>query len=327
MEDLIVGFSNQLENAFEIFNRYSFKQKRKRITTVAFCGMGGSGIGGRIVAKWIENEIKVPITFLENYAIPNWIDHDTLVIASSYSGNTEETLSAVNLCKERGAQIICITSGGALYEFCDQQKLDCILLPPGLPPRAALGYSLVPQVGVLVYMELIQKTTFNQLLKCADFLRTHQNDIKQIAKDIVPIINHTNVVIYAETPYESVAVRGKQQLNENSKYLCRHNTIPEMNHNELLGWGCGDSGHSAIFLYNSGMHPQNSKRFALTHEIVSKKTERTLMVHAKGSNQVEQSMYLIHLLDWLSLYLGYERGQDIVEIDNINYLKEKLANK
>jgi glucose/mannose-6-phosphate isomerase len=95
----------------------------------------------------------------------------------------------------------------------------------------------------------------------------------------------------------------------------------------LLGWGCGDSNHSALFLYTSGMHTQNAKRFALTREIVANNTERTLLIDAKGTNRIEQSIYLIHLLDWLSLYLGYERGQDIVEIDNINYLKQQLAKK
>jgi glucose/mannose-6-phosphate isomerase len=327
MEQLISGFSTQLEHAFEIFNQYPFKQNNEEISQVVFCGMGGSGIGGRIVAQWVEQEIQVPITFIQNYEIPNWINKSTLVIASSYSGNTEETLEAVRCCQNRGARIICISSGGGLRAFCNQYNLDCILIPSGLPPRAALGFSLVQQLGILVYHGLIEKKVFQQLHGCIEFLKIHQSAIKQIANEAVPVINHTNVVIYSEASYESVAIRGKQQMNENSKFLCRHNTIPEMNHNELLGWGCGDSNHSALFLYTSGMHTQNSKRFALTREIVANKTERTMLIDAKGTNQIEQSMYLIHLLDWLSLYLGYERGQDIVEIDNINYLKQQLAKK
>jgi glucose/mannose-6-phosphate isomerase len=325
MEKLMLEFSSQLEEAFTIAQRYSFQHRVNSVSNIVFCGMGGSGIGGRIVGQWIENEVELPVTFIQNYDIPNWINANTLVIASSYSGDTEETLSAVKACLQRGAHVLCITSGGALSTWCAQHDLDCIHIPSGLPPRAALGYSLVQQLAVLVNFGLIQPTLLQQLEHSAEFLRKHQQEIQRMAKDTVSVVNDTNVVIYAEASFESVAIRGKQQFNENSKYLCRHHAIPEMNHNELLGWGGGDSSYSALFLFTAGMHRQNEKRFKLTHEIVSMKTNRIATVQAKGANRVEQSMYLIHFLDWLSLYLGYERGQDIVQIDNINYLKQELA--
>jgi glucose/mannose-6-phosphate isomerase len=325
MEELITKFGDQLEESFKIARNYTFKHKISPITNVVFTGMGGSGIGSKIVAQWIEKEIKVPVTFVQNYEIPSWVQAGCLVIASSYSGNTEETLSSVKLSHERGAHIVGICSGGELAAFCAQHNMDCILVPPGLPPRSALAYSLVQQLSILIWHKLISEAAYVQLNACNAFLVQHQTEIKQLAKEIVPTINNTNLVIYAEANYESVAVRAKQQINENSKFLCRHHSIPEMNHNELLGWGCGNSNHAALFLYTAGMHRQNSKRFELTREIVSRKTDKVLSLYAKGANQIEQSMYLIHLLDWVSLYLGYERNEDVVEIENINYLKEELA--
>lgn len=325
MEELINNFNDQLEESFRISSHYTFKHRAKQIKNVVFIGMGGSGIGSKLVAQWIEKEIKIPITFVQNYEIPSWINQESLVIASSYSGNTEETITSVKLCHDQGAHIVSICSGGELADFCTLHNLDCILVPPGLPPRAALAYSLVQQLSILIWHELISDVTFSQLATCPKFLSQHRTEIKQLAKNIVPIINNTNLVIYAEANYESVAIRAKQQLNENSKFLCRHNSIPEMNRNELLGWGCGNSQHAALLLYTDGMHPQNAKRFELTREIISKKTEKVLSIFSMGTNQIEQSMYLIHLLDWVSLYLGYERGEDVVEIENINYLKEELA--
>jgi glucose/mannose-6-phosphate isomerase len=325
MEELINTFGAQLEESFSIARNYKFKHNSKQITNVVFTGMGGSGIGSKLVAQWIEKEISIPITFIQNYDIPGWVNSSSLVIASSYSGNTEETISSVKLCHEKGAQIVGICSGGDLASFCSLHNLDCIVVPPGLPPRAALAYSLVQQLNILKWYDLISEISYTQLLACTNFLDRYRSEIKEIAKSIVPTINNTNLVIYAEANYEAVAIRAKQQINENSKFLCRHNVLPEMNHNELLGWGCGSSDHSAIFLYTEGMHRQNIKRFELTRELVSRKTTKVISIFSKGSNQIEQSMYLIHLLDWVSLYLGYEREEDVVEIENINYLKEELA--
>ena len=232
MKELIDNFSKQLFEAVEIALKQDFINERSTIKNVVFTGMGGSGIGSKIVAQWIEKEIKVPITFVQNYEIPSCISRDTLVIATSYSGNTEE--------------------------------------------------------------------------------------IKLKAQEIVKVINHTNPVIYAEYPYESVAIRGKQQINENGKYLCRYHTIPEMNHNELLGWGSGNENHSAIFLYNSDMNSSNLKRFELTQKIIEKQTTNVIAIHSRGNNQIEESIYFIHLLDWTSYYLGIEK---------INFLKKELALK
>ena len=325
MKELIDNFSKQLTEAIEIAAKQDFKSSRSLISNVVFTGMGGSGIGARIVAQWIEKEINVPITFVQNYEIPSWINKNTLIIATSYSGNTEETLSSIEKCLKIGAEVVGICSGGKLKDICEQNQLDCIIVPKGFPPRAALAYSLAQQLIILTKFKLISSRSFDELKNCSEFLNKYKEEIKLKAKEIVKVINNTNSVIYAESPYESVAIRGKQQFNENGKYLCRYHVIPEMNHNELLGWGSGDENHSAIFLYNGDMNTSNLKRFKLTQKIIENQTKNVISVISRGENQIEESMYFIHILDWTSYYLGNERGVDVMEIEKIDFLKTELS--
>lgn len=325
MKELIENFSQQIIEAISIAKKQNLRTKSEGISNVVFIGMGGSGIGSRIVAQLVEQEIKFPISFIQNYQVPAWIDKNTLVIATSYSGNTEETLSALEKCIQKGSRIIGICSGGRLLGICNQNQFDVVIVPPGYPPRAALAYSVVLQLYVLKILELISEKCIIQINNCSEFLTENQEKIQLKAKEVVQVINGTTPVIYAETPYESVAIRGKQQFNENSKYLCRYHVLPEMNHNELLGWASADSSHSAIFLYNSDMNDNNFQRFELTRKIIEEKTNNIISIYAKGENQMEQTFYLINILDWSSYYLGVERGIDVMEIEKIDYLKSKLA--
>jgi glucose/mannose-6-phosphate isomerase len=325
MEKLIQEFPAQLRESVEIAQKVNLQIPSKKFSNIVVCGLGGSGIGARIVSQWLEEELQIPFTIVQNYTIPKFIDANTLVIGSSYSGNTEETISAVTACKERGAEIVGISSGGTLMAFCANNNFNFIQVPGGLPPRAALGYSIVQLVKVLESYKLISSECFNEFLPTAAFLEAHTSEIQEIAREMVNIINNTTNVLYAEAPYESVALRGKQQFNENGKFLCRYHVIPEMNHNELLGWGSGSQNDSVIFLQTEDMHPSNKKRFELTREIVSKKTDKVISVHAKGSNKMERSMYLIYVLDWASNYLGLARNEDVTEIRTIDYLKGELA--
>lgn len=325
MKELISKFNEQLREAIEIALRQKFINHPRKINNIVFTGMGGSGIGSRIVAQWIEKEIKVPITFVQNYEIPSWISRDTLVIATSYSGNTEETLSSIEKCIKTGAIVVGICSGGKLRDMCIENQLDCIIIPKGFPPRAALAYSLAQQLIVLIKFNLISWNSIYELTNCSDFIAKHEEEIKLKAQEIVKIINNTNPVIYAEFPYEGVAIRGKQQFNENGKFLCCYNVIPEMNHNELLGWDSGNQSHSALFLYNSDMNSSNLKRFELTQKIIENQTKNVIAIHSRGKNKIEESIYFIHILDWASYYLGIERGADVMEIDKIDFLKNQLA--
>lgn len=325
MKQLIANFPVQLTESLAIASEKTIKQPVTNIDHVVLCGMGGSGIGGSILSKWIEQEINVPVVLCQNYVLPRFVNPHSLVIGSSYSGNTEETLSAFQAAHQIGAQLIGITSGGTLKSFCDSHGYDTIVVPGGLPPRSALAYSLAPLMEVFVQFGLVSAARKNELAAIPDFLGKHQEQLEQEGKKIALAINNTTTVIYSEINYEAVAIRGKQQINENGKYLCRYHVIPEMNHNELVGWACGNDQHSALFLSAEDMHPSNRKRFELTKAIVSAKTKNVITLEAQGSNFIERSLYLIHLLDWVSYYLGIERNEDVVEVRVIDFLKAELA--
>lgn len=325
MKQLITEFPTQLTESLAIAAKKSLQQSNNPIEHVLLCGMGGSGIGASILSKWIEQDIHVPVIQCQNYVIPKFIGANTLVIGSSYSGNTEETLSAVQAAHEQGARIIGITSGGALKAFCDANGYDTIVVPGGLPPRAALAYSLAPLMEIFVQTGLVPAERKKELEAAPDFIRQHQATLEQQGEEVAQLINNTNAVIYSEVNYEAVAIRGKQQINENGKYLCRYHVIPEMNHNELVGWACGNDQHAAVFLSASDMHPSNRKRFDLTKDIIAKKTAKTITLEAQGTNFIERSIYLIHVLDWVSYYLGIQRNEDVVEVRVIDFLKAELA--
>lgn len=324
MELLIENFPQQLTESLAIAANATL-QPSKTIQNVLLCGMGGSGIGASIVSGWLANELNVPVSICQNYIIPNFVNEHTLVIGTSYSGNTEETLSALNDCLKRGAQIVGITSGGQLQQFCKDHGFEQINVPGGLPPRAALAYSLAPLLSIFHQKGLVSNESLEQLALVPDFLEKYQLTCKAEGRKIAELVNEKNVVIYAEAPYEATAIRGKQQINENGKYLCRYHVIPEMNHNELVGWACGTNDQAVVFLENKDMHPSNKKRFDLTRSIIEAKTNSTIRIVAEGGNPIEQTMYLIHILDWTSFYLGKIRSEDVVEVKVIDFLKAELA--
>lgn len=325
MKTRILNFPCQLSEAIEIINRSTIQKPQHTITSVVICGLGGSGIGAKLVSEWVDQSINVPIGLCQNYTLPKFVGKETLVIVCSYSGNTEETLFALSEAIEKKAHIIGITSGGQLKSICESNHFDFIQLPAGFPPRAALAYSIVGILSILNQQNLITSKFIDQVNDSISFLISEQSAIMEEAASIAKQINNTTLSIYAEAQNEGLAIRGKQQFNENSKYLCRHHVIPEMNHNELVGWGCGNDKHSAIFLWTSDLLEQNRKRFHLTAQIIGDKNTQVIHIHAKGENKIQQALYHIHLLDWASYYLGELRNEDITEVKVIDFLKGELG--
>jgi glucose/mannose-6-phosphate isomerase len=328
MDKLISDFTLNIEQAIEIANQSLITPRSKsEIKNVLICGMGGSGIGANIVHQWIYNDIKIPVSFCQDYTIPNFVSENTLVIACSYSGNTEETFAAIKEAKTKQATIVAIASGGDLQSFCQENNYPIIIIPSGNQPRAAIAFSIIQLLHVLKSFELISSNYFNELLRAKTLLENNQDNIKQEALIVAEKLQGKVAVIVAERKYEAVAIRAKQQLNENSKYLAWTSIIPEMNHNELVGWGGGDNRFVALFLETSDVHSQNHKRFVLSKQIIAEKTPHTVSIKAIGSNYIERYVYLIHLLDWVSYYLVGLNKVDAFDIEVINYFKYELSNK
>ncbi|MFI5264479.1 MAG: bifunctional phosphoglucose/phosphomannose isomerase, partial [Candidatus Kapaibacterium sp.] len=279
MGDAIAGMGGHLRDAAirskQALDSFSLPGKNG-ITNIVLAGLGGSAIGGDLVRSYLLAKLSVPFTINRTYDLPGFVDAQTLVIASSYSGSTEESLSMFDEAVKRGAKIICITTGGKLADLAAQNKLPLITLPKGFQPRAALAYSFVP---VLLTLEKIGFTSGEaaNISDAADMLDTLA---KEYGASNLTQANHANmlahtllakipVVYSASDIFDSVNIRWRGQIQENAKHVAFGNVLPEMNHNEINGW---DFPHTmqekfqVIFLRSPlDEHPQVTKRFGILY--------------------------------------------------------------
>lgn len=325
MEQLIAQFPQNISDALNNAKSLSFIKPKNTIQNIVFAGMGGSGIGAKIVTQWIQNEVAIPVSVIQDYSLPKFVNEHTLFVACSYSGNTEETLSTVFQAKNQGAHIIGITSGGSLHSFCSENGYDCILVKGGNPPRSTLAFSLVNILTILVNFEFISRNRLVEIENSKLLLDSNCEIIKSEAKKLSSFLFKKTGVFYSVSDYESVLIRARQQFNENSKVLCLHQVIPEMNHNELVGWAGGTNDFATVFFDTKDLNKQNRKRFEVSIDIVKKNTTNVSIIEAMGSNQIERSIYLTHLVDWASFYLSELNSVDIMDIKVIDYLKSELS--
>jgi glucose/mannose-6-phosphate isomerase len=324
MLDLITKFPEQINEALAIGQKASLKKKKGAIQNIVVSGLGGSGIGGNLVSELVADELKVPMIANKSYDVPGFVNDKTLFILSSYSGNTEETVTVAKQVLKKGLSPYCVTSGGELLKIATKHKLSAIEIPAGFPPRACLGYSSIQLLFILHHNGLISNKFVNALKKTSAFLKAEQEDIKKQAQKLAKQLKDKQVIIYAEDKIESTALRLKQQLNENSKMYCWYHVIPEMNHNELVGWRESNDNWAVLWLRHDSEHKRNSFRATLNIELKKKFTECIYQIHAKGKTKFERHFYLVHFGDWLSYYLALERGYDPSEIDVLNELKSNL---
>jgi glucose/mannose-6-phosphate isomerase len=325
MEKLITAFTANILEALEIASGATINQPKNEVHNVLICGMGGSGIGGKIVSQWIQDDSKVPVLLLNDYTLPNYVDKHSIVIGSSYSGNTEETLIALKKAKEQGAHIIGICSGGEVKEFCIENGYDFIVVPGGNPPRTAVAFSIVQLLNIFIELGMTKASRLNEVKSAHDLLIAEQQQIHSKAKELAAFLQGKVGVFYSGPRYEGVAVRARQQFNENSKLLCWHHVIPEMNHNELVGWGGGDDRFAVVFFQTNDLIPRNQRRYEITFEEVKSHTSSVMEISSMGSTQIERSFYLINLVDWASYYLALDKNVDAMDIHVIDYLKNELA--
>lgn len=324
MRDLVKKFPQQLEHALEIAEQSVIKGSDP-CSSVIITGLGGSGIGGTILSELVGEKSKVPVLVNKDYSLPGWINAQTLVLVSSYSGNTEETVTAMEQALEAGAQVVCITSGGKVMEMAKAHGLDCIVIPGGMPPRSCLGYSLVQLIRVMVFRQLIPSSYLEEIKLAAQFLLSEAEPIQSLSKAIAARLVDKIPVLYAIGNCEGVIVRFRQQINENSKMLCWHHIFPEMNHNELVGWTEPHPDKVVVSFQTTFTNKRTQKRYEICRPVFSKYAADIVDVVAKGRNLTEQFLYLVHLGDWISVDIADLRGIDAVEVNVINHLKNELA--
>ncbi len=326
MNQLIARFPEQLKEALSIGRAATINPHSEALHNIYVAGLGGSGIGADFVNEFVRNECTIPFTIGKGYDIPATVGKNTLAIASSYSGNTEETLSSFEQIKTRGAKVVIISSGGKLIELAKEHGYDYIQVPGNWPsPRACLGFSLVQQLFVLYKLDLISEKTIQSVERSIDLLETEMEAIKADAKQVAERLDKKIPIIYTTDRMESVAVRLRQQINENSKMLCWHHVIPEMNHNELVGWRDHKEDWAVVYLRNADDHKRNAVRIDINKEIISKYADTIIEIYSKGNDLVEKAMYLVHYGDWITWYLSELHGVDSIEVDVIDYLKGELG--
>ena len=325
MKDYISDFSNHLIEAMKIGENKTLKNKNLNINNVLIAGLGGSGIGGSIIADVFASQINIPILISKDYSIPNFVNKNTLVIASSYSGNTEETIYAVKKALKMNAEVAIITSGGMLKEIAEKNNLNKIYIPGGHPPRAMFGYSFTQLFYLLNHYNVIDLSFVAEFKKSISLLVKNEKNIKDDALVLAKNLYNKTPVIYVAHGFEGVATRFRQQLNENSKMLCWHHVIPEMNHNELLGWRVNVDNLAVVFFRNELDNKRNKIRIEINKEVVKKHTKDVYEVVSRGDSVIQNTLYHIHFGDWVSWYLSELNDVDAIEIDVINYLKKELA--
>jgi len=326
MDQLISRFPEQLMEALEIGEQAEIREHDKAIHKVYVAGLGGSGIGADFVKEFIRSESPIPYTTGKGYNIPQYVDEHTLAICSSYSGNTEETLNAFKQMQQTGAKIVIISSGGQLIATAKEKGYDYIQVPGNwASPRACLGYSIIQQLFVMHKLGFIDGSFKQEMRAAVDLIKFDAETIHKSAKQVAERIYTKKPVIYVTDRMEAVAVRLRQQINENAKMLCWHHVVPEMNHNELVGWTEQQDDLAVIYLRNRDDYKRNQIRIDINQEIIAKYTDTIIEIYSKGTSLIEKAIYLVHLGDWISWYLSVHKGADAIEIKVIDFLKSELS--
>lgn len=333
MYGLAVGFPAQLRQATEIARKATLPSESRGLSNVVVTGLGGSAAGGDFARALFESEGRVPLSVNRDYRLPRFAGADTLVFATSYSGNTEETLSAYDDARTRKCRIVVVTSGGELAQRAERDGVPAVRIPGGQPPRTAMGFMLVP---LLVVAERFGVLETQNVLVAADAVesadagwldRVPAN--KNLAKQLAGVLHGAVGTLYGLESWAAVvANRWKGQINENAKQHVFANVFPELNHNEILAWeGARDQGvlrWVTLFLGSGAETPRSKLRAEVTERLIQGSTT-VRWVPAAGSALLARMLTLASLGDFVSLYLAALRGVDPYTIRSIDEIKAELS--
>lgn len=333
MYRLAMGFPDQCRSALEIAESSPLPREERGVRQVVLTGLGGSAAGGDFVRVLFDAEGRVPFSVNRDYGLPAWVGHETLVLASSYSGNTEETLTAYADARRRGARIIVVTSGGELGRLAQADGFPVVTIPGGQPPRTAMGYMMVPAIVATTRLGLLAPQDVEGAAAHMDSMLTSwraetptpDNEAKQLAAELHGALG----VLYGLGQWQSVvAGRWKGQVNENAKQHVFAHALPEMNHNEILGWeGAGRLGVArwvALLLEDGSEGDRMQLRADVTLGLI-RKAATVRRVRASGPTLLARMLSLALLGDFVSLYLAALNGEDPFTIGSIDLVKERLS--
>ncbi len=315
-------------------NRTITYKKPKKILIV---GMGGSAIGGDILKDWLRETLPIPIDVCREYSLPAYADEETLVLVSSYSGNTEETLSMFLEALEKRCMTISITSNGSLLDFNETLNLPFVKLPTGYPPRSAIPYLFFPLVislkklGILSGVNDEIREAITVLKKVREEIKPENPTLQNIAKQIAKGVKGSIPFICGFGFYRSIALRIKTQFNENGKTPAKSETFPELNHNETVGWtGLRElTKNFSVILIRDNQEPLEIRtRIDVTRKLVfDSGAKNVLEIYARGVAKLARMLSVMYIGDFASVYLGVLYGFDPTPVKIIDELKLQLDKK
>lgn len=321
----------QAQFAAEVINP---EHDHRTITRVVIAGMGGSALAALVVKSWLKNRLTVPFEIVRTYTLPHYVDSQTLVIASSYSGNTEETVSCLNDALTRDAQIAIIAAGGQLITQAKSGDMAYVKLPADLQPRMAVIYNLRALAALLVHFEVTDSSIREEISRTAEWLENETQQWvsavptdKNYAKQLALMAVGKTPVFYAGNVMAPVAYKWKISWNENAKNVAFWNELPEFNHNEFIGW----TSHPiekpfAIFdLVSDLEHPQILKRFEVSDRLLSGQRPKAQTIQLAGDTIIAQMLWGSILADFVSIYVAILNGVDPTPVPLIEKLKRELA--
>jgi len=318
----------QLLHTFDFERSHSFEQ----IENVVYAGMGGSALAAEFLKVWPK--LTVPFEVVRDYEVPEYVGPKTLVIAASYSGNTEETIRAVAHGASKGAQVAVISGGGALEEFAGAQEHLFAKLPKAEQPRYAVFYNLKALLDILAFAGVLNHDAYEEELKqAAQFLKgvtdawaadipTSKNPAKQLALEVIG----KSAVVYSGPKMHPAAYKWKISFNENAKHVAWLGTIPEFNHNEFIGWSKQptDKPYAVIDLRSNLEHKRVQKRFEVSARLLSGMRPEPLVVQAEGDTLLEQLLWLTAYGDFVTLYLAVLNGVNPAPVELVEKFKREL---
>jgi len=334
MRNLILTFPSQATEAVSIGNAATIKLKTAKIQNIVITGLGGSAIGGDLLRAYLADKCAVPVIVNRHYYFPDYVGKNTLVIVSSYSGNTEETVAAYKDAVKRKAMIFCITSGGEVEKMAKKHKHPYIKIPGGLPPRAALGYSFFPTLIALSKLGFIkdQKKEIKETLALLHSLSARYADHNAADNQALNLANTLHgklpLIYSGADKFDTVNTRWRGQITENAKTLAFGHVFPELNHNEIVGWevltGLMKQIH-VVILRDKEDYKRIQLRMEVSKGIIAPLADGITEVYTEGKSLLARTFSLLYLADWVSFYLAMLNGVDPSPVKKIDFLKEELG--
>jgi glucose/mannose-6-phosphate isomerase len=333
MRKLLIEFPNQIENAVRIGKKYPAPYNGSSIKNIVVTGLGGSAIGGDLLRSYLAEELKIPFAVNRHYFLAEYVDKSSLVIVSSYSGNTEETIASHKDATQRKAKVLCISTNGETERLAKKYQQPLIPIPKGFPPRAALGYSFFPILITLAKMKLIGskekdiRETVSLLKKKSKEYGVGREENTAIAL-AYELYGKLPIIYSAAERFDVVSLRWRGQIAENAKMLAFGHVVPEMNHNELVGWKVLKKQMkqmAVVFLRDREDYPRVKIRMDIMKEILQKYASKVIEVESEGRSLLARMFSLIYLGDWVSFYLAILNREDPTPVKVIDYLKNELS--